>query len=91
MRNTQAHRVKKEIMEYIGVQLCHDDGWKDDAEVIIYYFASQWHGGQTSALYSILSTSPFNPGSTSLESEDESIQGLVEDLGTVAKQKGWLV
>jgi hypothetical protein len=31
-------------------------------EEAIYYFASQYHHGQWSALYSILSTSDFRPG-----------------------------
>lgn len=33
-----------------------------DREEAIYWFAEQHHSGQTSNLYSILSTSPFKPG-----------------------------
>lgn len=33
-----------------------------DREEGIYWFASDWHGGQWSNLYSVLSTSPFRPG-----------------------------
>jgi len=33
-----------------------------DIEAAIYWFASDWHGGQSSNLYSALSTSPYRPG-----------------------------
>ena len=33
-------------------------------EEAIYWFASAYHGGQTSNLYSVLSTSPYKPGPT---------------------------
>lgn len=33
-----------------------------DAYAAIYWFASDWHGGQSSNLYSVLSTSPYKPG-----------------------------
>ena len=33
-----------------------------DREEAIYWFASAWHGGQDSNLYSALSTSPYSPG-----------------------------
>jgi hypothetical protein len=31
-------------------------------EAAIYWFANDWHGGQSSNLYSALSTSEFSPG-----------------------------
>lgn len=37
-----------------------DDNSLDIAEAI-YWFANDWHGGQNSNLYSVLSTSPFRP------------------------------
>ncbi len=33
-----------------------------DKEEAIYCFASDWHGGQSSNLYSVLCNSPFKPG-----------------------------
>lgn len=33
-----------------------------DREEAIYWFANDWHGGQSSNLYSALSTSPYRPG-----------------------------
>ena len=33
-----------------------------DIEAAIYWFSTDWHGGQWSNLYSALSTSPYKPG-----------------------------
>lgn len=33
-----------------------------DSEEAIYWFASDWHSGQSSNLYSVLSTSEYRPG-----------------------------
>jgi hypothetical protein len=42
-----------------------------DIEAAIYWLASDYHGGQTSDLYSILSTSEFKPGPSHSSVEDE--------------------
>ena len=42
-----------------------------DRESAIYWFASDYHGGQWSNLYSVLSTSPFKPGPSHTSVEDE--------------------
>jgi len=56
----------------------------ESAEVAIYWFANHYHGGQTSELYSILSTSPFRTGPFSkLENEDEVVKMMYEDLSSV--------
>lgn len=39
-----------------------DECWKFDIEAAMYWFCSNWHGGQWSNLYSALSTSPYRPG-----------------------------
>lgn len=50
--------TKQEMVEYLTEQ-----GFDEfDIEVAIYMFASLWHGGQSSELYSALSTSEFSPG-----------------------------
>lgn len=52
-----------------------------DAAVAIYWFASQWHGGQWSNLYSALCSCGFEPGPIArLERETESVRGYVCDL-----------
>ncbi len=57
------------------------EGGEDDAEVAIYWFASAWHGGQWSNLYSALSTSVYSPGPIStLESEGDAVKMLYNEL-----------
>lgn len=57
------------------------DGAEDEAEVAIYWFANDWHGGQWSNLYSALSTSVYSPGPIStLESEGDVATMLYEEL-----------
>ncbi len=53
-----------------------------DIEAAIYWCASDWHGGQSSNLYSALSTSEFTPGqnSSSVESEGELASMLYDEL-----------
>jgi hypothetical protein len=53
----------------------------DEFEIAIYWFAMYWHGGQSSNLYSVLSTSPYNPGPMGrLEGEGETVQMMFEAL-----------
>lgn len=57
------------------------DECADDAEVAIYWFANDWHGGQSTNLYSALSTSVFDPGPiATLESEGEQVRMMYLDL-----------
>lgn len=46
--------------------------WKFDIESAIYWFASDYHDGQWSNLYSVLSTSDYRPGpmETGLDSDE---------------------
>ena len=72
--------LKSQMMEYLHNQF-PDEGWQDEAEVAIYYFASDWHGGQDSELYSILSTSPYKPGPLStLASEGDTVSEMYKAL-----------
>lgn len=52
-----------------------------NCEAAIYYFASDYHGGQDSNLYSALSTSPYSPGPcSSLDSEGELARMAYDEL-----------
>jgi hypothetical protein len=44
-----------------------------DIEAAIYWFATDWHGGQWSNLYSALSTSPYKPGLSEVSCPDEAM------------------
>jgi hypothetical protein len=69
--------TKEEMIKYLQhvySGLLHRDHFNDAAEVAIYWFANDYHGGQSSNLYSVLSTSPFKPGSISKGPEKDSIE-----------------
>lgn len=52
-----------------------------DGEVAIYQFAADYHGGQSSNLYSALSTSVFDPGPVwAFDSEGSIVQNFYHDL-----------
>ncbi len=42
-----------------------------DREAAMYWFAYDWHGGQSTNLYSVLSTSPYTPGPFMVGHHDE--------------------
>lgn len=48
-----------------------------DIEAAIYWFASDWHGGQSTNLYSALSTSEFRPGPTHRDASQEGETALM--------------
>lgn len=50
-----------------------------DVEEAIYWFAADWHGGQWSNLYSVLSTSEFRPGPLA-NGPDETAAMIYEHL-----------
>ena len=54
--------TKEEMLAFLQKQFGREEGFQNDAEVAIYWFANHYHGGQWSNLYSVLSTSPFRPG-----------------------------
>ena len=46
--------------------------YADDAEIAMYWFAHDYHGGQWSELYAVLCGSPYRPGvlTNSVKKED---------------------
>lgn len=48
-----------------------------DIEGAIYWFANDWHGGQSSNLYSALSMSEFHPGLTCNGPEPGSMEAML--------------
>lgn len=75
--------TKEEMVSFLE-KTCGADLVDDifDIEAAIYWFASDYHGGQSSNLYSVLSTSEFSPGSSSrgVESEGEFATTLYKCL-----------
>lgn len=64
-----------EMREFLAAQFQPDTagGLDFDTEEAIYWFASGWHGGQRSNLYSALSTSEFKPGMAANGPEPDSV------------------
>lgn len=82
---SEARRIqdptKQEMMEYLRKMYGKEEGFEDEAEVAIYWFANFNHGGQSSNLYSVLSTSPFNPGPIARGPEKDSFEEMMyQDL-----------
>jgi hypothetical protein len=68
--------TKEEMMKFLQSQFGRFDaeGGREDAEVAIYWFANFNHGGQSSNLYSVISTSPFRPGPISRGPEPNTME-----------------
>ncbi|MFA5071173.1 MAG: hypothetical protein WC511_02270 [Candidatus Pacearchaeota archaeon] len=80
--------LKDQMLSFLQSQYEKFGDWKDDAEVAIYYFATDYHSGQSSELYSILSTSDYHPGPNSkLESEGDLATMMYSDLEEEFKNK----
>ena len=58
-----------------------EQGFRSEAEVAIYWFASHYHGGQWTNLYKELCRNIYQPGSLStLETEGWMVQRMYETL-----------
>jgi hypothetical protein len=72
--------TNEEMKTFLATQTCGED-MGDDITIAIYWFATYWHGGQTSNLYSVLSTSPYEPSRMGrLEGESDTVQYLFDGL-----------
>ena len=70
-----------EMLAFLLSQPCRSEDDRDDALIAIYWFAADWHGGQSSNLYSALSTSPYSPGPCMTKGkEGETVRDMVCDL-----------
>lgn len=76
---TAADPTKEEMMNFLLTQFGREPGWMDEAEEAIYWFANFNHGGQATNLYSILSTSSFQPGPISRGPEKGSMSEMMLD------------
>lgn len=73
--------TKEEMVNFLRSKSGGEDD-EFDIEAAIYWFASDFHGGQTSNLYSALSTSEFSPGpmSNDVTHEGETASMLYDEL-----------
>jgi hypothetical protein len=73
-----ADPTREEMLEFLKKTYGREEGFEDAAEVAMYWFANWNHGGQWSNLYSVLSTSQFNPGPISRGPEPGSMEEMME-------------
>jgi hypothetical protein len=69
--------TREEMIEYLQTVysgLLDRSSFDDAAEVAMYWFANFNHGGQSSNLYSVLSTSPYSPGRMETEPRPETVE-----------------
>jgi hypothetical protein len=76
--------TRQEMLDHLTSNFGTEDKW--DAEEAIYWFASWYHGGQTSNLYAALSTSPYktSPLARGIEEDTlayEMLNSLIEATG----------
>lgn len=85
----QSHEnnLKQEMKDFLkqkfqGLMDVSSNDFDFDSEAAIYWFSSDYHKGQASDLYSILSTSQYNPSrlANNINDEQESIQELYQAL-----------
>ena len=64
--------TREEMLEFLDKSPFRQEFDEVDVEEAIYWFASDYHSGQWSNLYSALSTSPFEPSPISGGCEDNT-------------------
>ncbi len=67
----------EEMREFIDSLPLGDEVEEFDREEAIYWFASEWHSGQASNLYSALSRSQFTPGASTNGPEPGSMASML--------------
>lgn len=71
--------TKDEMFNFLRGMYGNEEGFRDDAEVAMYWFANFFHGGQGSNLYSVLSTSRFHPGHSARGPQPDSMEQMMYD------------
>ena len=79
MPTTMQDPTREEMLVVLNTLPLASEFDESDREEAIYWFASDWHSGQTSNLYSALSTSPFAP-STLAKGPEEPASILYDEL-----------
>ena len=69
-----------DMLNYLCGRYDKDDEW--NTHVAIYWFANDYHGGQSHPLYEVLCQSGYRPSclASDIEDEDEVAQSMYEDL-----------
>lgn len=78
--------LKEEMLAFLIERFGNEENSDFDREAAIYWFASDYHGGQASELYEVLSTSEFSPGLTHNSVRDEG--ELAEEMYNALESEG---
>jgi hypothetical protein len=81
IKEESSNPLKNKIMSYL--QRLHGSEFDEfAAEAALYWYGYGYHGGQSSDLYSILSTSEYKPSrlANGIEDEDETAQMYYDDI-----------
>jgi hypothetical protein len=77
-RDDMLEFLRQHVTHYVLFSSVEDAEF--DIEEAIYWFATDYHGGQASNLYSALCQSPFKPGRLQSACSDEASYDLYQDL-----------
>jgi hypothetical protein len=78
--------TKSEMLQYLKkafhglLDVESDDAFGYDAEIAMYWYASDYHSGQDSNLYGVLCNSDYSPNGHTYENEDDSVHLLYDAL-----------
>lgn len=75
--------TKAEIRHAVN-HLSGEEGFDFDFEVACYWFANFYHGGQSTNLYSVLSSSHYIPGPLETGPDNDSfVYSIFEEIVTI--------
>jgi hypothetical protein len=80
--------TKEEMMNFLHSLYGKEEDFRDSAEIAMYWFANFYHGGQSSNLYSTLSTSRFSPGPVAKGPEPHSMEEMMYEALVLEYAKG---
>lgn len=88
--NQNIDLTKNEIVNFLRKKFngLGTENLEFDIETAIYWFANQYHGGQNSNLYSVLSTSQFKPSPLHNGIEDEESEVATEMYNALVSNYG---
>lgn len=70
--------TKEELLASVPSIYKEEEGFETEVVVALYWFATHYHSGQFSHLYSIISSSEYKPGEGQMSINDEGF--LAEEL-----------
>jgi hypothetical protein len=76
---TMQDPTRDEMLAFVASLPFASERDESDIEEAIYWYASDYHGGQWSNLYAAICESPFTPGPCSNGPEDDGMAAMLYD------------